>query len=187
MDIGAKLREARLKAGLTMVEVAEKVGMTSSHISQVERNIASPSIGALVRICDALDIRVASLFLSKDDAVLAPSEPFFGLVRGDRRKALILPGSSLRNEMLCPDLRHDMEACWSFLDAGADTGDVPFSHEGEEMAVVLKGTLQFTFGERTEVLEKGDSIYFDAKVPHSWKNIGDEEAELLWAATPPHF
>jgi len=52
---------------------------------------------------------------------------------------------------------------------------------------VLTGTLQLSVGEESYVLAQGDSIYFDASMPHSWKNIGPDILEVIWIMTPPHF
>lgn len=195
--IGARIREARVEAGLTITEVAKQTGLTVSHISQVERDVANPSIGALIRICDAIHLRPADLFFGdsadSDDTgsggrdAASPDQGSISVIRHDRRKVLLLPGSTVRNEVLCPDLKRGMEAFWAYAEPGGDTGEIPFSHAGEEIAIVLKGTAEFNFGDQSYRVNAGDAIYFDARLPHEWKNAGDDELELIWVATPVHF
>jgi transcriptional regulator with XRE-family HTH domain len=188
VNIGDQLHAARVTARLTVAEVAARAGVTASHISQIERGIANPSIGALNRICDALGIRMSALFLSSSDEVSPPDQTgLVAVVRRGARNTIIPPGSPVRHELMCPDLQHQMEAFISFLPPHSDLGDTPLTHSGEEWSVVIKGVLEISVGGTTHILDEGDAIYFDASIPHSWKNATDEEVQVIWAATPPHF
>jgi quercetin dioxygenase-like cupin family protein len=80
-----------------------------------------------------------------------------------------------------------MEFFWSYIPPGADNGRTPASHVGEECIVVVKGALEFFFGGEAHLLQEGDAVYFDASVPHGWRNTGKDEVQLIWAATPPHL
>lgn len=189
MTLGNDLRNARKRAGLTLAEVAARSGLTAGHLSLIERERAKPSIGALIRICDALGVRVGDFF-SPTEALEAspyPADGLIGVVRRDSRKTLIYPGSNIRHELLCPDLQHALEVFQSFVPVGEGSGTTPISHEGEECAIVLRGEMQFHLGERTFIIRGGESICFHSIVTHTWTNIGTDPLEVIWVVTPPHF
>ena len=190
MELGPEVRKARLRAQLTQAEVAARAGLTPAHLSLIERGRANPSIGALNRICQAVSIRMGDLFFPEGVAShrdeTHPSLPI-AVVRHNRRPTFIPPGSTIRHELLSPDLQHRMEIFKTYVPAGVDLGDTPVSHAGEECIFVIAGALQLTHGQQSYVLESGDSAYFDASIPHHWANIGPSQVELIWIATPPHF
>jgi transcriptional regulator with XRE-family HTH domain len=193
MDLGNQLRDARVAAGLTIAEVAERAGFSSSYISQVERDLANPSIGAVNRIAEAVGIRMRALFSANNGTPEVEQGPVPAektptrIVTYGRRKKLVYPGSNVVFSLLCPDLQHDMEVLSSTAPVGTEMGDTAISHPGEECAVVLKGTMELTVGEEHYVVDAGDSIYFDSGKLHHWKNVGSTELEVIWVITPPHF
>lgn len=191
MSLGSQLREARIAANLKISDVAARADLTPSHISQIERGIAKPSIGALNRICEAIGIRMGALFFSEsgdgapEEAGLPKAQ--VAVVRREDRRTILIPRTPIRHELLCPNLQHSLEAFLSRVPPGANLGDTPLSHRGEEWAMVLKGILDLTVGGESFMLRAGDAILFDCSVPHSWRNTGQEEVEIVWVATPPHF
>jgi transcriptional regulator with XRE-family HTH domain len=192
MGLGHQLREARILAGLTITDVAERADFSPSYISQVERDLANPSIGAINRIAGAVGVRMSAFFSNG-------SEPEFGeshleretvpteIVRGDRRKGLTYPGSNVRHELLTPSLQRALQILMIQAPVGTTHGDETISHEGEECGIVLQGTMELTVDDETFIVEAGDSIYFDAGRPHSWRSTGPEELEVIFVMTPPHF
>ena len=70
---------------------------------------------------------------------------------------------------------------------GADTGEVMLRHDSEEGAVVIHGQLEITVGDQRRVLGPGDAYYFDSRLPHRFRNVGDGECEVVSACTPPSF
>jgi len=160
MSLGSQLREARTATGLTITEVAERTGLSPGYISQVERDRANPSIGAVNRIAG---------------------------VRWDRRKGLTYPGSNVRHELLTPSLQRALQILMCRAPAGTTHGDVAIAHEGEECGIVLAGKMELMVGDETFTLEAGDTIYFDAARPHSWTSLGPDDLEVIWVMTPPHF
>ena len=192
MNLGSQLREARLAAGLTITEVAERAGFSASYISQVERDLANPSIGAVNRIAAAIGIRMSAFFTNGSDPEshappAAREELPTRIVRHNRRKGLAYPGSRVLFELLSPDLQHNLEILHSVAPAGTESGDESISHPGEECAIVLKGQLELTVGGEVHLLEAGDAVTFDSAKPHSWKSLGPEDLEAIWVVTPPHF
>jgi len=101
VNLGLRMREARLAAKLTLAEVAEKAGLSAGYVSEVERNLANPSIGAVNRIVQAIGLPAGALFSVRDDGSEAgrPAVPEgnipCGVVRHDRRKGIMFPGSNI--------------------------------------------------------------------------------------------
>ena len=190
-EVGKQIRDARNVARLTINEVAQRSDFSPSYVSQVEREMANPSLSALSRIAEAVGLDLADLFSSNDASSptpkISPDESIpTGVVRHDHRKELIHPGSKLRFELLCPDLQHALQVHKTTAPPGMNMSE-HITHEGEECAVVLRGEMQFTVGDDSFFLETGDSIYFDGRKPHFWVNTGQADLEVMWIITPPHF
>ena len=88
--------------------------------------------------------------------------------------------------MLTPDLRRRMSIFWLDAPPHSQSGP-PFSHEGEDAVIVLKGTLKVEIGAVWHELKKGDSLYFNSEFPHRWANETSRPAEVMWISTPPSF
>jgi len=187
MSLGSDLRSARLRAGLTLAEVAAKAELTPGHLSLIERDRANPSIGALNRLCEAIGVRVGDFFSPSGppDPATLPADELIGIVKKGERKTLIYPGSQIRHELLCPDLQHTLEIFQTFAPPG--TGSGPVSHEGEECGIVLSGKMEFHLADKTYIIAAGESICFNSKVVHTWVNMGEGPLEVIWVITPPHF
>jgi len=192
MGLGETLREVRTAAGLTIADVARATELSPGYISQVERDLANPSIGALNRIAEAVGLRMSAFFSNGGErepgagappAERVPTE----VVRSNLRKGLTYPGSNVRHELLTPSLQHALQILMCRAPAGTTQGEVTIAHEGEECGIVLRGKMELSVGDERYVLEAGDTIYFDARSPHSWASLGPEELEVIWVMTPPHF
>lgn len=194
--LGHRLRALRLREGLTQGQLAERTGFSVSYLSQVERGITVPSIGSLKKICDGLGTPAYEVMFQVENGVadtapdLTPvtaSRPSAVVVRSGKRKAMLLPGSDIRYELLVPDLRRRAAVATFSAPAGATSGEEPFVHSGEEIGIVLKGVLEIEVGGQTYRLQPGDSIFIDSTVPHRWRNGSDSEVEAIWVMTPPSF
>lgn len=179
-DIGERLRGVRQKHGLSQRALAKKAGVTNGLISLIEQNRVSPSIASLKKVLDGIPISLAEFFTAeiKDEHKI-----FY--------TAAELPDLGKQNIVyrLVGYDRHDrtMSMLHETYQAGADTGEDMFTHEGEESGVVVSGAIELTVGTDVRVLGPGDSYYFESKIPHRFRNIGDEPCELISANTPPTF
>ncbi|MEQ8154125.1 MAG: XRE family transcriptional regulator [Clostridiaceae bacterium] len=177
--LGNKIRERRKQLGLSLKELGDKTDLTLGFLSQVEREIAEPSITSLRRIADALDVAV--FYFLVDDLKTNP------VVRKGQGKLLNFTNSHIKYELLSPDLNRQMEMFKAVLEPGAATCDEPLSHQGEEVTYVLKGKMWIKIGEDEHILEEGDTIYYYASNPHKIVNIGEEELIFISTITPPLF
>ncbi len=188
-SIGAQIRRHRKVQKLTLVELAESCNISPSFLSQIERDQANPSVTTLYAITEVLGVSMASFFDVPDKRTKAEpqsdSQSTIRIVRSDRRKVLIYPGSGIRNELLTPDLRREIQMTWIVMPPGTDSGETPFVHEGEECGVILQGQLKTWIGDESFILGPGDAIYHDSTLPHRSANIGEEDVIMVVAKTPP--
>ncbi|TZE83025.1 cupin domain-containing protein [Calorimonas adulescens] len=178
MELGTKLRSLRKDKHMSIEQLAEKAGLSIGLISQIERNLNSPTVSTLYKIAQALDTHIGYFF--DDDKQGA-------VVRKDERRVIKLPKSNRTYEMLSPDMKRKMEFLLVRIQPGECDNTEQLSHQGEECGLVLSGRMMVKWGDMEYILEEGDSIYFDSSVPHRYFNIGDTECISVWAMTPPSF
>lgn len=148
-------------------------------ISQVERGLASPSMNTLQRLADFLGVPVAAFFDS--------SRPRVAVVRARARKKLIMPHSGIEYHLLTPGLDWRVELLYARVAPAQLGAREPYSHAGEETIFVFQGCLAVVLGEDAHLLQEGDSVSFDATIPHRFYNPGDREAVIVSAISPPTF
>ena len=189
MSLGEKIRHHRKSQKQTLAELAEQCNLSASFLSQIERDQANPSIGTLQSLAHALGLTMATFFEDPGESEDEPQtgETLAAVVRADRRKLIIYPGSGTRHELLSPDLQRKIQMTWIVMPPGTYTGDVPFVHEGEECGIVLQGKIEGWGGVEHYILGPGDAIYHRSDIPQRSRNIGDEDAIMNVASTPPSF
>lgn len=177
MDIGSKLKELRVLKGLTQEELADRAELSKGFISQVERNLTSPSIATLMDILQCLGTTTSEFFNEEsEEQVVFGKEDYFEKY-----------DSELHNEIqwIIPNAQKNvMEPILLKLEAGGSTyPDNP--HEGEEFGYVLQGTVSIHLGTKTYRAKKGESFYFTADKQHYLSSKSG--ANLLWISSPPSF
>jgi mannose-6-phosphate isomerase-like protein (cupin superfamily) len=182
--ISLKIRELRMHQGKTLKELSQKVGVTTSFLSQVERGVAVPSIGSLKKISNALGVSITSFF--DDKAEKRVSNNFSPVIKKDDRKVLH-PCPGVTYHLLSKNLQGKIEFLLAIYEVGANTGPEPYTHRGEECALVLKGKLEVEIGSFVYALKKDDSISFSCEIPHRVRNVGKIPAVSIWCVTPPSF
>ncbi len=179
VKIGEKIRLLRIRRNLTQEELANRCELTKGFISQVERDITSPSIATLTDIVESLGTTLRDLFNEREDELY-----IFGKDNG-----AVLQDEKLGNtvEWLVPNAQKNlMEPILVTLSPeGRVAQDEP--HEGEEYGFVLQGSVYVVLGERRAKCRKGESFTFAATAPHWIENAGRSQAVVLWIATPPSF
>jgi transcriptional regulator with XRE-family HTH domain len=181
INIGEKIKELRKRQGMSIAELAEKAELSSGLISQIERNIVTPSIVSLWKIAKSLQVSVGYFF---DEDIKNITNP---IVTKNTRKRIIASNNNAIYELLSPDLNRKIEFLYITIKPGDHSTKDFVTHEGEECGIVIKGKLMVKMKDREYILEEGDSIYFDSTIPHKYVNVGDETCESIWAMTPPSF
>jgi transcriptional regulator with XRE-family HTH domain len=180
LALGDRLRSTRRARGLTLRDLAERAGVTESFLSQVEREVSSPSIASLQRICRALGISIGEL--------LDTGSRVGRLVRREDRRRITYPGLGAADEFLTADVHGRLQVILSTIDPGGGTGPEPYSHDSdEECLVVLEGRLDLWVGDDRVELAEGDAITYPSRVPHRNVNPGPAPARVLFCVTPPSY
>lgn len=164
---------------MSMKVLAEKTGLTSGFISQIERELAEPSITSLRKIAKALEVAVFYFFTEEKSTGM--------VVKKNNRQSRNFAKSHLTYELLSPDLNKLMEMFMATLEPGSSTCDEPLSHNGEEVTHVLEGTMWIKIGEDEFTLDEGDTIYYFSSIPHKIVNTGDKVLRFISTITPPVF
>ncbi|WP_019138519.1 MULTISPECIES: helix-turn-helix domain-containing protein [Peptoniphilus] len=179
MDIGNKIKEMRIEKGLTQEELADRSELTKGFISQIERNLTSPSVDSLLDILEALGTN-PSLFFKKDEneKITFKEEDFFESENDEMGYILdwVVPNAQ----------KNEMEPMRIKIKAGGRSKDIQ-PYEGEEFGFVLRGSVNLIYGNEEYKVKKGESFYFKANRSHYLKNEGKCETEILWISSPPNF
>ncbi len=177
MDIGLKLKELRILKGLTQEELADRAELSKGFISQLERNLTSPSIATLTDILQCLGTTLGEFFNETPEEQIV-----FG-----RADYFEKTDSELKNEIkwIIPNAQKNvMEPIMLTLEPGGETyPDNP--HEGEEFGYVLQGTVTIHLGNKIHKAKKGESFYFVPDKKHYLTSKAG--AVILWVSSPPSF
>ena len=177
MDIGNKLKELRVLKGLTQEELADRSELSKGFISQLERNLTSPSITTLMDILQCLGTSIGEFFNeAPDEQIVFGKQDYF--VKED---------TEYKNEIkwIIPNAqKNTIEPIYLTLQAGGSTcPDTP--HEGEEFGYVLQGAVSIHLGNKTYKAKKGESFYYTADKTHFLTSKSG--AVLIWVSSPPSF
>ena len=177
MDIGKKIKELRLSNDLTLEELASRSELTKGFLSQVERNLTSPSISTLEDILEALGTDLSHFFRQEQEKkIVFHTADFFEDEQEDYKIEWIVPNAQ----------KNDMEPILLALHPGCDSMEM-VSHSGEEFGYVLKGSILLVKGNQTYRIKAKETFYIEGTESHYLHNPGSVEARILWITTPPMF
>ena len=177
--VGKRMREIRTRKGLTLKQVAQHAGVTSSLISQLECGKANPSLSVLSLIANCLEVSVGSLVDGSD--VRADRSP---VLHRRNRKTLVTAGNA-RHQLLSQDCDLTCEFIMNEWAPGASASSGEVRHEGVECGLLLHGQLEVVLGHKRYILKVGDSITFPSTTPHEIFNPGPETAVTVWVNSVP--
>jgi len=188
-EILTRIREFRKVRAISLREMAQRTGLSEYYLSQVERAMANPSIGTIKKITGALGIPLMALLAEEEETNKRSSggTEEVRIVRADKRKTLIYPGSVKRASLLTPDLQGKLEVLLTIEEPEPEGSDEWYSHEGEEFGFILEGRYEVTVEDSVHTLEQGDSICFPSHLRHKMRNPGNGISRTLWVITPPSF
>ncbi|MEW6570456.1 MAG: XRE family transcriptional regulator [Nitrospirota bacterium] len=175
-DMGTKIKELRTRIGISQKELADKVDLTPSFISQLENNQISPSLNSFIQICNALGVAPAAILGEKsaEDAEwlirkeMVLSTPVTN--RDDLKEFMIVKNGNMLGRLI-------------FIEPYSDIRGQMIPEEGQKLIYVLRGNLTVIINDRQKTLGAGDSIYLKDEIPSLWKNQGGDKAELLLLCT----
>jgi transcriptional regulator with XRE-family HTH domain len=179
MDIGGKIKQLRLLNSLTQQELADRSELSKGYISQLERNIITPTIATLQDVLTGLGTNLAQFFsgtyasqivFKKKDMVTKKDE-------SEGRQVMWVVPDCQRNSM--------EPIIMTLLPGGISYQDDP--HEGEEFGYVLEGSIKLEMNDNKYTVTKGQSFYFKSDAKHLIRNNSGKKAVVLWVSTPPSF
>ena len=184
-QIGARLREERERQGISLREIASRIGVSKSLISQIERDKVTPSVGTLWALVTQLGLTMGDVFPGEEAAagaeVARPSAPA-GPTATPQTRAVIDLESGVRWERLTADRDPLVEFLYVVYPVGATScpEDSLMRHGGKEYGYVISGRLGVRVGFDEYELGPGGSISFDSSSPHRLRTVGDRPVEAIW-------
>lgn len=179
MEIGLKIKRLRLALNLTQEELADRTELSKSFISQVERDLTSPSIATLIDILQALGTDLKEFFGDETDSQIVFHDADYFEKYDEELKN--------KTEWIIPNAqKNQMEPIRVTLQPGGRTYlDDP--HEGEEFGYVLSGQITIHLGQQSYKAKRGETFYFKSSSRHYIEAAGRAGASIIWVSTPPNF
>lgn len=182
MMIGEKIRNIRKSKNLTIVEFSEQINVTSGYISQIERDLISPSLTVLKRMSEALDIPLSMLFLDE-------AEENVTLIPKDERTKVKFGNLNVEFEFLTPLMKSNDkslagEAFLFKIPPKSWVSKNTILNDAKEFVYALKGKMEFHVGDKIYHVSHGDSICVPENNGHLIYNPNEEESEALCALIP---
>lgn len=179
MIIGEKIKQLRIRNGLTQEELAARCELSKGFISQLERDITSPSIATLMNILECLGSNIRDFFnQAVEEKVVFSAEDIF-----------VNESKELNNEIhwIVPtSQKNDMEPILLHLNEDGRSMEHD-SHDGEEFGYVIHGSICLHIGSKKHKVKKGETFYFKPTMTHFISNGGKGKAVVLWVCSPPTF
>jgi len=179
--VGRDIRALRKSRGLTLAELALKVGRSIGWMSQAERGLSALSINDLRLIARALDAPISWFFAHEG---VPEAERGYVVRAGSRRRIGSIEGG-LTEELLSPDLGGAFEVVHSVFEPGAELAE-PVVRPTEEAGYIVEGRFELEVGGRHFTLGAGDSFRVKGE-PHRWRNPGPGRTVIVWVIAPPVY
>lgn len=174
--IGARLRAARRRQGLTIDQLAESTGLNKGFISRVERDETSPSVATLLTLCEVLHLPIGVLFETPETELVTAAEA----------PLINLGGTGAEERLLTPRGQSRLQLIRSRIEPGGTGGTEMYTLNSEiEVLHVLTGAIEVMFIDGRVRVEAGDSLTFSGREPHTWVNPDTAApCEVLWVLVP---
>ena len=178
-DYGRRIRQLRVKNGLTLEELASRTELTKGFLSQLERNLTSPSLQTLEDVAEALGVNMSQFFAEEEDEkIVFTQDDVFVDEQDEYTIKWIVPNAQ----------KNIMEPIIIELKPGNDSKQIA-PHEGEELGYVLSGKIMLVreTGRQEIPVKKGETFYIRGNETHCLRNSSTKTARVLWISTPPIF
>ena len=179
MGIGKKVKELRVRLNLTQEDLADRAELSKGFISQVERDLTSPSIATLKQILECLGTNLKDFFSDTPEMkTVYKKQDMFVKTDSEQKTEIVW---LLPNAQSC-----SLEPILLTISPGGSTWpDNP--HEGDEFGYVLSGTVTLHLGDKKTRVRRGESFFYSPKHLHYLENTGNVDAKVLWVSSPPTF
>jgi uncharacterized cupin superfamily protein len=177
INVGRRLRELRAVGGLSIRALAEKSGLNVNTLSLIENQRTSPSVSTLQQLAQTLQVPISTFFETDQGTKQVVHQK-----AGIRPKAAFTHGSM--EDLGAGMSRFGAEPLIVTLAPKADSGKTPIVHTGREFVYCLEGRIVYSVDTETYLLEPGDSLLFEAYLPHHWKNLDVTPSRALLVLCP---
>jgi len=175
--VGDRLRDIRSGLGLSIRALAEMSGLNVNTLSLIENGRTSPSVSTLQQLAQSLNVPITAFFETDHGKKTVVFQK-----HGARPRATFTYGSM--EDMGAGMPRFGAEPLIVTLNPGADSGKAPIVHTGREFVYCVEGQIAYTIDAESYVLEPGDSLLFEAYLPHHWRNLGTTPARAVLVLCP---
>ena len=182
MTIGERIKKKRNEKDFSLRELAAKVDLSASFLSQIEQGKASPSIENLKKIANYLEVKVSYLIEEEDESLGS-----FHIKKEDRKYVESIDSKTSIALLTSSKIEKNMEPIMYEIKPGGESGRGFFNHNGEEFIYIVEGTLDIYIEDQLTTLNEGDSFYFKSSLNHRFKNNGKKLTKAIWIVTPPTF
>ncbi|MFH1908759.1 MAG: cupin domain-containing protein [Chloroflexota bacterium] len=177
VDVGQRLRDLRAERGLSIRALAERSQLNVNTLSMIENGKTSPSVATLQQLAFALETPIAAFF-----EMSAPQNQIAHQKAGQR--PIIAFAHGKLEDLGAGMSSRGVEPFLVVLEPCAESGTVPIVHTGREFVFCLEGCLTYIIEDQTFLLETGDSLFFEAHLPHRWQNVGGTPTRSLLVLCP---
>lgn len=175
--IGQRIRDLRVGVGMTLAELSRAAKVSIGTLSQLERGLVSPTVRTLYTVGNALGVAPAWL-IDPSQAAPGNSETAF-VVRANKRQKFLDTGG-VRKDIASPAASERLKGFFMVIEPGCGSGTEPYAHTGEEIGLILSGTLELSIDDQSFVLNEGDCFAFESTRPHRFSNFGPRPASVFW-------
>ncbi|HDR16064.1 MAG TPA: XRE family transcriptional regulator [Desulfobacteraceae bacterium] len=174
-QVGLAIKALRKERSLTIQSLANRSGLSKGYLSRVERGLKIPPVSTCSRIAQALGVQLSDLFTMEE------SSQDIVHVKPEQRKIISREGNSIGYyyEAMAHPFVHKLMEPFLLTFTPQPSSTHMFTHDGEEMIYVLQGRIRFLHGDQHFIAEEGDTLYFDATIPHRGECVGEKEAKVL--------
>lgn len=177
VNVGQRLRELRAERGISIRTLAMKSGLNVNTLSLIENGKTSPSVSTLQQVASALEAPITAFFESP-----IPPQTIVYQKANDRQAAAFMHGTL--SDLSTGFAHSGLEPFIVSLDPQADSGATPIVHTGLEFVYCLEGRIRYEVSEQDFTLDPGDSLIFEAHLPHRWCNPGETPSHSLLLLCP---
>ena len=173
MTIGGRIKKRRKKMNYTLKELSDKTKLSVGFLSNIERDLNSPSISNLQQICEALNVNLMEVIddKQKESPVTRVNE---------RKEIFSNSNSNMKIENIIVGKTNFNGIVITIDGESGEYTDLSWGHSYDEVGVVISGKLEVELDSKTYILNKGDSIYINSFTPHRYKNPSKDKSVVYW-------
>ena len=181
MKIGKRIRQLRKEKDITLEELSKKSGVALATLSRMENNKKTATLKSHNSICKALGASIAELYKEAEDE----SKTVEAVPRGKRTEHFVHAKKAKYELLVSKALNKKIMPLMMKIEAGGSTQDEQNKPGVEKFIYMMTGTMEAMVGGTLHIMKRGDSLYFDASLPHNFKNTSKSEAEAICIISPP--